>query len=67
MRRYRPGRLSPTPSRRPRSPRADLDVEVTLDLLFAPVYYRLMLGRETLDEPFAAASARLLIAGLSNH
>jgi hypothetical protein len=40
---------------------------VTLDLLFAPVYYRLMLGRETLDEPFAAASARLLIAGLSNH
>ena len=46
--------------------RADLDVEVTLDLLFAPVYYRLMLGHETLDEPFAAASVRLLIAGLRN-
>lgn len=44
--------------------RADIDVEVTLDLLFAPVYYRLVLGHDTLDEPFAAASVRLLIAGL---
>ena len=44
--------------------RADVDVEVTLDLLFAPVYYRLVLGHDTLDEPFAAASVRLLIAGL---
>jgi hypothetical protein len=26
----------------------------------------LMLGHETLDEPFAAASVRLLIAGLRN-
>jgi AcrR family transcriptional regulator len=46
--------------------RADIDIEVTLDLLFGPVYYRLMLGHETLNEPFAAASARHLIAGLRN-
>ena len=29
--------------------RADIDVEVVLDLLFAPVYYRLLLGHEHLD------------------
>lgn len=40
------------------------DAEVTIDLLFAPVYYRLPLGRETLDERFAAASVRHLITGL---
>jgi AcrR family transcriptional regulator len=45
--------------------RADLDVEVVLDLLFAPVYYRLLLGHENLDPRFAAASVRQLVAGLS--
>jgi AcrR family transcriptional regulator len=44
--------------------RADLDVEVTLDLLFAPVYYRLLLGHKTLSPQFAATSVRHLIAGL---
>jgi AcrR family transcriptional regulator len=44
--------------------RADLDVEVTVDLLFAPVYYRLLLGHETLSPQFAAASVRHLITGL---
>ena len=44
--------------------RADLDVEVTLDLLFAPVYYRLLLGHETLSPAFAVTSVRHLIAGL---
>jgi hypothetical protein len=38
----------------------------TLDLPFGPVYYRLMLGHETLDGQFAAASVRHLIAGLRN-
>jgi AcrR family transcriptional regulator len=45
--------------------RADLDVEVVLDLLFGPVYYRLLLGHETLDPRFAVASVRQLVAGLS--
>jgi AcrR family transcriptional regulator len=44
--------------------RADLDVEVTLDLLFAPVYYRLLLGHETLSPQFAVTSLRHLIMGL---
>ena len=44
--------------------RADLDVEVTLDLLFAPVYYRLLLGHETLSPQFAVTSIRHLITGL---
>jgi AcrR family transcriptional regulator len=44
--------------------RADLDVEITLDLLFAPVYYRLLLGHETLSPQFAVTSVRHLIAGL---
>jgi AcrR family transcriptional regulator len=45
--------------------RAGLDVEVTLDLLFAPVYYRLLLGHETLSPQFAVTSVRHLIAGLT--
>jgi AcrR family transcriptional regulator len=45
--------------------RADLDVEVVLDLLFAPVYYRLLLGHESLDTQFAVTSVRHLVAGLS--
>lgn len=45
--------------------RADLNVEVVLDLLFGPVYYRLLLGHETLDTAFAVASVRQLVAGLS--
>ncbi len=44
--------------------RADLDVEITLDLLFAPVYYRLLLGHETLSPQFAVASVQHLITGL---
>jgi AcrR family transcriptional regulator len=44
--------------------RADLDVEITLDLLFAPVYYRLLLGHETLSPQSAVTSVRHLIAGL---
>jgi AcrR family transcriptional regulator len=45
--------------------RAGLDVELVLDLLFAPVYYRLILGHEPLDAPFAAATVRYLVEGLA--
>lgn len=44
--------------------RDDLDTEVVTDLLFAPVYYRLLLGHEALDTAFAGASVRHLVAGL---
>jgi hypothetical protein len=37
---------------------------VALDLLFAPVYYRLLLGHKTLSPQFAVTSVRHLIAGL---
>jgi hypothetical protein len=45
--------------------RAGLDVELVLDLLFAPVYYRLLLGHEPLDAAFAAATVRYLVDGLA--
>lgn len=43
--------------------RADLDVEVTLDLLFAPVYYRLLLGHEPMTDAFATMSVEYLMTG----
>ena len=45
--------------------RAGLDIEVVLDMLWAPVYYRLLLGHEPLDAQLAAAAVRELVAGLS--
>ena len=44
--------------------RPDIDVEITLDLLFAPVYYRLLLGHEPITDAFAAAAVEHLVAGL---
>jgi AcrR family transcriptional regulator len=44
--------------------RADLDVEVTLDLLFAPVYYRLLLGHEPMTDAFATATVEYVVTGL---
>lgn len=44
--------------------RVDIDVEITLDLLFAPVYYRLLLGHEPVTDAFAAAAVQHLVAGL---
>jgi AcrR family transcriptional regulator len=46
--------------------RADIDVEVTLDLLFAPVYYRLLLGHETLSTEFAAEAVRQVLSGIGS-
>lgn len=31
----------------------DIDVELTLDLIFGPIYYRLLLGHHELDDSFA--------------
>jgi AcrR family transcriptional regulator len=44
--------------------RPGLDVEVVMDLLFAPVYHRLFFGYGALDVGFAAQVARYAIGGL---
>jgi hypothetical protein len=42
--------------------RDELDLETVLDLLYAPVYYRLALGHEPLDDGLAAR----IISGVTN-
>jgi AcrR family transcriptional regulator len=44
--------------------RADLDLEVALDLLYAPIFYRLLLGHAPLDDAFGEAVVDHLITGL---
>jgi AcrR family transcriptional regulator len=44
--------------------RSDLDVEVTLDLIFAPVYYRLVYGHQPLSEAFAEQSVDQVLHGI---
>jgi AcrR family transcriptional regulator len=45
--------------------RPDIDIEVTIDLVFAPVYYRLLLGHETLTTEFAVTSVQHVVEGLA--
>jgi AcrR family transcriptional regulator len=45
--------------------RADLDVAATLDLVFAPIYYRLLLGHEPLDEGFARRYIDHVLEGIA--
>src|SRR5258708_6277694 len=44
--------------------RSDLDVEVTLDLIFAPVYYRLVYGHQPLSEASAEQSVDQVLHGI---
>lgn len=44
--------------------RADLDIAATLDLIFAPVYYRLVYGHAPLTEEFAARAVDQLLDGI---
>jgi AcrR family transcriptional regulator len=44
--------------------RSDLDVEATLDLIFAPVYYRLVYGHQPLSEAFAEQSVDQVLHGI---
>ncbi|MFJ9349401.1 TetR/AcrR family transcriptional regulator C-terminal ligand-binding domain-containing protein [Streptomyces sp. NPDC101237] len=44
--------------------RADLDVETTLDLVFAPIYYRLIFGHGALDEAFAERTVAHVLSGI---
>jgi hypothetical protein len=44
--------------------RSDLDVEATLDLIFAPVYYRLVYGHQPLSEASAEQSVDQVLHGI---
>jgi AcrR family transcriptional regulator len=44
--------------------REDLDPEVAVDILYGPIYYRLLVGHAPLDENFADALADQIFAGL---
>jgi AcrR family transcriptional regulator len=43
---------------------ADTDIAVAVDQLFAPVYYRLLMGHEPLDDTLAGSLVRQLLDGL---
>jgi AcrR family transcriptional regulator len=45
--------------------RADLDVEVTLDLVYGPLYYRLLVGHAPLDRQFTDALLDQALRGLA--
>ena len=45
--------------------REDLDPEVAVDILYGPIYYRMLVGHAPLEEDFANALADHVFAGLS--
>jgi len=45
--------------------RDDLDPEVAVDILYGPIYYRMLVGHGPLEEDFADALAEHIFAGLS--
>ena len=49
---------------RDREVRRDLDVEVALDLLYGPLFFRLLMGHAPLDEAFVDRSLLLALRGL---
>ena len=44
--------------------RDDLDLEVAVDVLYGPIYYRMLVGHAPLDDDFADALADHIFAGL---
>ncbi len=44
--------------------RDDIDLEVTLDALYGPIYYRLLIGHGPLDPHYATELARTVLSGL---
>jgi hypothetical protein len=44
--------------------RGDLDLEVAVDVLYGPIYYRMLVGHAPLDEDFADALADHIFDGL---
>ena len=45
--------------------RPDLDVELVLDLVYGPIFYRLTMGHAPVDARFTAALLRQLLAGIA--
>ena len=45
--------------------REDLDLEVAVDVLYGPIYYRMLVGHAPLDDDFADALADHIFAGLA--
>lgn len=45
--------------------RGDLDVDVTLDLIYAPIFYRLLVGHAPLDARFTDSVLQHVVHGLS--
>lgn len=46
--------------------RSDLDVEVAIDLIYGPMWYRLLVGHQPLDRHFAETLPRLATAALTS-
>jgi AcrR family transcriptional regulator len=45
---------------------ADLDLEVALDLIYGPLYHRLLQGHAPLDDAFVRAAVNLALAGIES-
>ena len=43
-----------------------LDAEIALDLIYGPLFYRLLAGHAPLDEAFAGAVVDLALSGLTD-
>ena len=47
--------------------RADLDLEIALDLLYGPIFFRILLGHASVDEAFCERLLDQLLAGWAAH
>jgi hypothetical protein len=46
--------------------RADIDVEIVLDMIYGPIFYRLLMGHSALDERFTDAVVEHVQRGISS-
>jgi AcrR family transcriptional regulator len=58
------GRLLLVAAQRVGELRADFDIEVALDLVYAPLYFRLLIGHGPLDGAFTDGLLEIAVAGL---
>ncbi len=59
------GRAIFTAAQRSGQIRADLDIETAIDLVYGPVYFRLMAGHQPLDDRFASELITYAVHGLA--
>lgn len=45
--------------------RKDVDIEAALDLIYAPLYFRLLIGHGPLDSAFTESILDMALAGLA--